>query len=84
MAFWLKAWNKKKAGSYTVPQISRCHILDGRYSNSLLMRHTDNYTTPIQAVVVAVTLFMAWSSTLFLRFLLVLRNGINHILTFIP
>ncbi|OBT60938.1 hypothetical protein VE03_09275 [Pseudogymnoascus sp. 23342-1-I1] len=43
MAFWLKAWNTKQPGSYTIPQIN-------------------NYTTPIQAIVVVVTLFMAWSS----------------------
>lgn len=66
MSFWLKAWNSVKPGSYTVAQISKREI---EPASSLLSDRgdADNYTTPIQAVTVILTLLMAWASDTWLN-----------------
>lgn len=63
MAFWFKAWNKIKPGSYTVAQIST--TFSAQYLFQIdwpYVPPVDNYTTPIYAMDIAQMLFFGWLS----------------------
>lgn len=64
MSYWFKARNAIKPGSYTGGSNKWVlHAIIDVVTNN----PTDNYTTPIQAVVVILTLLMARSSDTFLQ-----------------